>query len=60
MLSEDMSADRYYGVEVAFITSDERNGAVKKANSFMRVQASDFKNAYERFIEGMKGTMADY
>lgn len=60
MLSEDMSADRYYKVKVAFITIDEKNGAVKKANSFMLVQASDFKNAYERFIEGMKGTMADY
>ena len=57
MLSEDMSADRYYKVKVAFITIDEKNRAVKKANSFMLVQASDFKNAYERFIEGMKGTI---
>lgn len=60
MLSEDVSADRYYKVKVAFITLDEKSGAEKKTNSFILVQASDFKNAYDRFIEGMKGTMADY
>lgn len=60
MLSEDVSADRYYKVKVSFITLDEKSGAEKKTNSFILVQASDFKNAYDRFIEGMKGTMADY
>jgi len=59
MLSEDVSADRYK-VKVSFITLDEKSGAEKKTNSFILVQASDFKNAYDRFIEGMKGTMADY
>lgn len=24
------------------------------------VQASDFKNAYDNFMQGMKGTMADF
>ena len=60
MLSEDVSADRYYKVKVAFITLDEKTGAEKKTNSFILVQASDFKNAYDRFTEGMKGTMSDY
>lgn len=60
MLSENVSADRYYKVKVSFITLDEKSGAEKKTNSFILVQASDFKNAYDRFIEGMKGTMADY
>lgn len=60
MLSEDVPADRYYKVKVSFITLDEKSGAEKKTNSFILVQASDFKNAYDRFIEGMKGTMADY
>ena len=60
MLSEDVSADRYYKVKVSFITLDEKSGAEKKTISFILVQASDFKNAYDRFIEGMKGTMADY
>lgn len=60
MLSEDVSADRYYKVKVAFITLDEKTGAEKKTNSFILVQASDFKNAYDHFTEGMKGTMSDY
>lgn len=59
-LSDDTAADRYYKVKVSFITLDENSGAEKKTNSFILVQASDFKNAYDRFIEGMKGTMADY
>ena len=60
MLSEDVSADRYYKVKVSFITLDEKTGAEKKTAQFILVQASDFKNAYDRFIEGMKGSMADY
>lgn len=59
-LSDDTAADRYYKVKVSFITIDEKSGAEKKANSVILVQASDFKDAYDRFIEGMKGTMADY
>lgn len=60
MLSEDVSADRYYKVKVSFITLDEKSGAEKKTNSFILVQASDFKNAYDRLIECMKGSMAYY
>lgn len=59
-LSDDTAADRYYKVKVAFITLDEKSGAEKKTNSFVLVQASDFKSAYDRFIEGMKGTMSYY
>lgn len=59
-LTTDTGADRYYKVKVAFITIDEKTAVEKKTNSFILVQASDFKNAYDRFIEGMKGTMADY
>lgn len=59
-LTTDSDADRYYKVKVSFITIDEKSLIEKKTNSFILVQASDFKNAYDRFIEGMKGTMADY
>lgn len=59
-LTTDTGADSYYKVKVAFITIDEKQAVEKKTNSFILVQASDFKNAYDRFIEGMKGTMADY
>ena len=58
--SDDMSADRFYKVKVAFITLDEKSGAEKKTNSFILVQSSSFKNAYDSFIEGMKGTITDY
>lgn len=60
MLSEDASADRYYKVKVSSIQLDEKSGAEKKTNSCILVQASDFKDAYDRFIDGMKDTMADY
>lgn len=60
MLSKSLSADRYYKVKVTFIFIDEKSGAEKNTNDCMLVQASDFKNAYDRFIEGMKGTMQDY
>lgn len=59
-LSDDTAADRFYKVKVASITLDEKSGAEKKTNIFILVQASDFKNAYDRLVYGMKGTMADY
>ena len=51
---------RYYKVKVSFITFDEKSGAEKKTNSFVLVQASDFKNAYDRFIDCMRDTMSAY
>lgn len=56
----DDSADKWYLVKVAFITIDEKSGAEKRAVSQILVAGSDFKGAYVRFIEGMKGTMADF
>ena len=51
------AGDRYYLVKCAFITIDEKTAAEKKSNSLILVQASDFKNAYDTFMEG---TMADF
>lgn len=56
----DDSGDKWYNVKVAFITIDEKTAAEKRAYSHIIVQASDFKSAYDNFVEGMKGTMADY
>lgn len=56
----DEAADRFYKVKVAFITIDEKTATEKKTTSFIIVQANDFKAAYDKFIDGMKGTMADY
>lgn len=52
--------DRWYLVKVAFITIDERSGVEKRSTSQILVQAKDFKNALDTFLEGMKGTMADF
>lgn len=51
---------RWYKVKTAFITLDEKSGLEKKSNQYMMVQAADFHNALENFIEGMKGTMTDF
>lgn len=56
----DESGDKYYMVKVLFVTIDEKAGKEKKSASFILVQASDFEGALRRFLEGMKGTMADY
>ena len=52
--------EKWYLVKVAFITIDERSGVEKRATSQILVQAKDFKNALDSFLEGMKGTMADF
>ena len=46
----DDSADKWYHVKVNFITIDEKSA----------VAATDFKGALDNFMEGMKGTMADF
>ena len=56
----DDSADRWYLVKVAFITIDQKTAADKKAISQILVAATDFKGALNSFMEGMKGTMADF
>lgn len=56
----DDSADKWYMVKVAFITIDEKTAQEKKSTSMILVAANDFKGAYENFMEGMKGTMADF
>lgn len=56
----DESGDRWYQVKAAFITINEKTGAEKRSKTTFMVQASDFKGAYDNFIQGMKGTMADF
>lgn len=56
----DESGDKWYKVKVAFISINDKTGQEKKSASNIMVQASDFKNAYDNFISGMKGTMADF
>lgn len=56
----DDTADKWYLVKVAFITIDEKTAAEKKSTSLILTAGSDFKNAYDNFMSGMKGTMADF
>ncbi len=56
----DDTADRYYLVNVAFITIDEKTAVEKRTISQILVQANDFDSAVSAFKDGMKGTMADY
>lgn len=54
------TGDRWYKVKTNFITIDEKTAVEKKTASFQLVQASNFKEALDVFMEGMKGTMADF
>ncbi len=58
--NDDEAADRFYTMKVAFITIDEKTGVEKKASTLMLVQAGNFKEALDHFLDGMKGTMADF
>lgn len=52
--------DRWFKVKTNFITIDEKTAAEKRTASYQLVQATEFKEALEVFLESMKGTMADY
>ncbi len=56
----DDTADKWYLAKVAFITIDEKTAVEKRTISQILVAGSDFKGAYDNFMEGMKGTMADF
>ncbi len=56
----DEEADKFYLVNVAFITIDEKSGVEKENISQILVQANDFDSAVAAFKDGMKGTMADW
>lgn len=53
-------ADRFYLVRVGFITLDEKSGKENRSIQQMMVQAGDFHNALEAFMDKMKDTMADF
>lgn len=52
--------DKWYRVKSAFVTVDEKSGKEKKAMFHYMVQATDFQNALNNFLDGMKGIMSDY
>jgi hypothetical protein len=58
--SDAERADKWYKVKCNFITLDEKTQTEKRTANYMLVQAANFRGALDRFVEGMKGTMADY
>lgn len=52
--------DKFYKVKVNFITLDEKTATEKRNASYILVQAYSFKDAYDNFVDGMRGTLADY
>lgn len=56
----ERTGDKWYLVKVAFITLDEKTAVEKKSISHILVAADSFKEAFDNFMEGMKGTMADF
>lgn len=52
--------ERIYKAKVMFITLDEKSGKEKKTASTIIVDGDGFKEAYDRLLEGMKGTIADW
>lgn len=54
------AADKWYLVKVNFITLDEKTAVEKKTTSQILVAANSFRESLDSFMEGMKGTMADF
>lgn len=56
----DETGDKWYNVKYNIITIDEKTAVEKKTSILTLVQASEFQKAVDNFMEGMKGTMADF
>ncbi|MBD5267398.1 MAG: DUF4494 domain-containing protein [Bacteroides sp.] len=54
------AADKWYHVKVNFITLDEKTAVEKKTTTHILVAANNFREALDNFMDGMKGTMADF
>ena len=56
----DETGDKWYKVKYNIITVDEKTAVEKKTTVTTLVQAANFQAAVDNFMEGMKGTMADF
>ena len=56
----DETGDRWFSVKYNIISIDEKTAVEKKQSVMVLVQAADFQKAIANFMEGMKGTMADF
>lgn len=61
MFTSDLEqCDKWYKVKCVFVTLDEKTQTEKRTSQQMLVQASDLRDAVQRFDEGMRGSMIDY
>ena len=61
MFTSDLEqCDKWYKVKCVFVTLDEKTQTEKRSSQQMLVQASDLRDAVQRFDEGMRGSMIDY
>ena len=61
MVTSDLEqCDKWYKVKCVFVTLDEKTQTEKRTSQQMLVQASDLRDAVQRFDEGMRGSMIDY
>ena len=56
----NLGAERYYLAKVAFITINQETAQEKRSISHILVGASDFKEAYDNFLDKMGDTLADF
>ena len=56
----DETGDKWYKAKYNIITVDEKTAVEKKTTVTTLVQAANFQAAVDNFMEGMKGTMADF
>lgn len=54
------AADKWYKCKVIFVALDEKKGVEKRTSTYILVQASGLKDALDKLVQGMYGTMADY
>lgn len=59
-LLPDDNGDRWYKSKVSYITIDEEKGLERKSNSYILVQASDLKEAYDSLDKSMSRSVTDY
>lgn len=54
------TGEYWYKVKANFISLNEKNNTEKFTSSYYLVQASDFQEALDNFMKGMKGTVSDF
>ena len=52
--------DQWYRIKIAFISFDEESGKERQANQYFLIEAHNVKDAYERVVKFMEGTISNF